>query len=397
MKKIVFAAMLLSVAAFGADAKVKGKVLDGNCIEVLTDTPGTYTLVYEGAGRQKLADYAPICTLKTEQLAVYEHFIDQNVAPSEAKAIGVYDSSDKRVGTIKIAGLKSKSAKAPLYSFGVLTDVHYGVPKIDPENDFKRALDFFASKGASMVVICGDISEKGKEEDFKAYAEAVAQSRIPVHTTTGNHDCTKKGLNYDVWYKHTGKPLVYEETVEADGKKEHFLFLGMKLWNFEKAYYDADIDWLEKKLAEYEGERCYIITHLFFPDRAGNLNGIYPPKNWLRGTQLERLEGLCKKYENSIWFSGHSHWEWAMQKYQDRANIQRDYVSGQPASGWSIHVPGCGCPITSDGTTRENNPPASEGALIQVYKDHIKLVGVDLKNGKYLPVATYRLDTSAKK
>ena len=140
-----------------------------------------------------------------------------------------------------------------------------------------------------------------------------------------------------------------------------------------------------------------LCLHLFFPDRAGNLNGIYPPKNWLRGTQLERLEGLCKKYENSIWFSGHSHWEWAMQKYQDRANIQRDYVSGQPASGWSIHVPGCGCPITSDGTTRENNPPASEGALIQVYKDHIKLVGVDLKNGKYLPVATYRLDTSAKK
>ena len=53
---------------------------------------------------------------------------------------------------------------------------------------------------------------------------------------------------------------------------------------------------LEEKLEEYEGERCYIITHLFFPDRAGNLNGIYPPKNWLRGEQLERLEALCRKY-----------------------------------------------------------------------------------------------------
>lgn len=398
MKKIVFAALLLSLAVYGVEAKVKGKILSGNRIEVSVDAPGIYTLVYEGAGAQKLADYAPICTLEANQLASYEHFIDENIAPREAKVIGVYDSEDKRVGAIKIAGMKSKSAKTPLYSFGVLTDVHYGVPKIDPENDFKGALDFFASKGASMVVICGDISEKGKEEDFKAYAEAVAQSKIPVHTTTGNHDCTKKGLNYDLWQMYTGgRPLVFEESVEVSGKTDHFLFLGMKLWNFEQAYYDEHIDWLEKKLEEYKDERCYIITHLFFPDRAGNLNGIYPPKNWLRGTQLEKLEGMCKKYHNSIWFSGHSHWEWALQKYQDRANIQRDYVNGQPSSGWSVHVPGCGCPITSDGTTRENNPPASEGALIQVYKDYVMLVGVDLKNGKYLPIATYRLDTKSKK
>ena len=57
MKKIVFAALLLSVAAYGADAKVKGKVLEGNRIEITADVPGTYTLVYEGPGRKKLADY----------------------------------------------------------------------------------------------------------------------------------------------------------------------------------------------------------------------------------------------------------------------------------------------------------------------------------------------------
>ena len=397
MKKLLFAACLLSVAAFGSEAKVKGKVLAGNRIEITADAPGTYTLAYEGAGSQRLADYAPICTLEAKQLAHYEDFIDENVAPREAKAIGIYDASDKRVGAIRLASLKSKSAKAPLYSFGVLTDVHYGVPKVDPENDFKRALDFFTAEGASMVCICGDISEKGKEEDFKAYAEAVAQSKIPVYTTTGNHDCTKKGFDEKIWEKYTGKPLVFEQSVEAGGKTEHFLFLGMKLWNFEKAYYDEHIDWLEKKLEEYEGERCYVITHLFFPERAGNLNGIYPPKNWLRGKQLERLEDMCEEYQNSIWFSGHSHWEWAMQKYQDRANIYREYEDGRPDSGWAVHVPGCGCPITSDGTTRVNVPPASEGALVQVFKDHVVLVGVDLKNGKYLPIATYRLDTEMKK
>ena len=137
-------------------------------------------MVYEGAGRQPLADYAAICTLNVEQVAAYDEFIDVNVAPRKAKGIGIYDSEGRRVGAIRISSLKSNSAKTPVYSYGVLTDVHFGVPKIDPENDFKRALDFFAAEGASMVCICGDISEYGTGEEFQAYADAVAQAKLPV-------------------------------------------------------------------------------------------------------------------------------------------------------------------------------------------------------------------------
>ena len=50
MKKLLLVALLLSVWTYGAEAKVKGKVLDGKRIEVKTDAPGTFTLVYEGAG-----------------------------------------------------------------------------------------------------------------------------------------------------------------------------------------------------------------------------------------------------------------------------------------------------------------------------------------------------------
>ena len=244
-----------------------------------------------------------------------------------------------------------------------------------------------------MVCICGDISEYGTEEEFAAFKARMEQSKLPVYTTTGNHDCTRKGINPEVWEKYTGLPLVFEQSVEVNGKADHFLFLGMVCWNFKKAYLEEHLDWLEAKLEEYKGERCFVITHLFFPERAGNLNGIYPPKNWLRGAQLEKLEGMCKKYVNTMWFSGHSHWEWQLQKYQERANVHRDYEGDEAKSGWAVHVPGCGCPITSDGTTRVNNPPSSEGALLQVYEDHVMLLGVDLKNGKYLPVATYKLVT----
>ena len=100
MRKLLIALSILSVAAYGSDAKVKGKVLDGNTIEITADTPGTYTLVYEGAGCKPLADYAPICTLEVEQLAKYEDFIDANAAPVQAKSIGIYDAADKRVGSV---------------------------------------------------------------------------------------------------------------------------------------------------------------------------------------------------------------------------------------------------------------------------------------------------------
>lgn len=397
VKKLFLASFLLFIAIYGIDAKVKGKVLDGKRIEIKTDAPGTFTLVYEGSGRKPLDEYAPICSLDAGQLAYYEYFVDANIAPREARAIGVYDAEGKRVGSIKISSLKSRSAKAPLYTFGVLTDVHFGAPAVDPENDFKRALEFLAAEGASCICICGDISQEGTEEEFQAYAQTAALSKIPVYATTGNHDCTSFGINPEIWEKYTGNPPVFEKSVEVDGRTEHFLFLGMRRWYFQEPYYYEHIEWLERKLEEYEGDRCYVFTHLFFPDRAGNMNDVYPEANWLCGDQLERLENLCRKYHNSVWFSGHSHWEWALQKFQDRANVHRDYDGFSPASGWTVHVPGCGCPITSDGTTRVNNPPASEGALIHVYKDHILVLGLDLKNGKYLPIATYHLDTPLKK
>jgi hypothetical protein len=53
-------------------------------------------------------------------------------------------------------------------------------------------------------------------------------------------------------------------------------------------------------------------------------------------------------------------------------------------------------PITSNGTSREDNASGSEGAIVEVYEDHVDLLGIDFKSGKYLPIATYRLETALK-
>ena len=318
-----------------------------------------------------------------------------------AASIGVYNSSNERIGFIPLSDFR-KSFGTRLYRFGLLSDVHdYEGSAAEASDDFYRALTLFNDKeDVKMTCICGDVTQNGTEAEFAFYANDVARfsPNTPVYTTTGNHDATYNGLNNALWEQYTGKPRVFElsETL-PDGNVDHFLFLGMSYWSMGSGgtpYLLEDITWLSDKLEEYRNERCFVFTHLFFPDRAGNMNEVYPQSNWLGGTQLEKLEKLCDRYVNSIWFSGHSHWKWALQKFQDRANIFRAYKNNKPSCGWCVHVPSCAQPIDSDGTTRVGKNYESEGAIIDVYQNYIDVRGVDFKNSKYFPIATYRLDTT---
>ena len=384
--------------------QIVGEVLSDRQIELFASLlqNDTYTLRYDNNAGDPLENFKEICTLTvTNNDAFYSDFIDVNIPPYMASTIGVYNSSGERIGFIPLSDFK-KTFGTRLYRFGLLSDVHdYEGSAAEASDDFYRALTLFNDKeDVKMTCICGDITQNGTETEFAFYANDVTRfsPNTPVYTTTGNHDATYSGLNNDLWEQYTGKPRVFElsETL-SDGSVDHFLFLGMSYWSMGSGgtpYLLEDITWLGDKLEEYRNERCFVFTHLFFPDRAGNMNEVYPQSNWLGGTQLEKLEKLCDRYVNSIWFSGHSHWKWALQKFQDRANIYRAYKNNKPSCGWCVHVPSCASPIDSNGTTRESKNLESEGAIVDVYQNYVDIRGVDIKNGKYFPIATYRLNTT---
>ena len=321
----------------------------------------------------------------------YENFINENIAPYAATKIGVYDSEGNKVGVIPLGNFKPEYGNR-LYRFGVLSDVHnQSDQSAESTADLQKALSIFNEKeSVTMTCICGDISQNGTASEFEIYKNNVeAKSpNTPVYTTVGNHDATSSGLNLDNWNTYTGN---HGRSFEITQGNDHFLFFGMNRWSLGSGgtpYIEEDMAWLEEKLETYRNERCFIFTHLFFPDRAGNLNGIYPSGNWLGGAQLTRIQGLCDHYKNTIWFSGHSHWKWYLQKYQDRANIYRNNC------GWCVHIPSCASPIDSNGSSRVSMPLESEGAIVDVYENYIDIRGMDLKNEKYLPIAQYRLDTT---
>ena len=343
---------------------------------------------------------------------IYESFISSNVAPYSAAAIGIFNSNGELINKINIDGFKP-SYTDRLFRFGILSDVHNN--NVDSQSnediaDLTNALSVLNSiESVNMTCICGDITQGGRPAQFAVYRDTVSTNspNTPVYTTTGNHDCPSSGGLLDTdWEPYTGNAKTFEIIKQIGGKNIPFLFLGMNLYSLGDTgtpYLDTDLDWLEEKLEEYRNERVFVITHLFFPTKAGNFKQIYPRTNWLGGAQLERLQAMNERYLNSIWFSGHSHWKWYLQKYEDKANVYRSYDdNGNPTCGWTVHIPSCASPIDSNGvSSRVSKPLESEGGIIDVYNDYIVLRGVVFKKesdteytNKYEPIAQYKLDTT---
>ena len=395
-----FASLILSLKnETHATASILGQVLTDNTITLLRTltSNGTYNLRYEDSSGVPLDNFSDICTLTVNDFdASYSDFINTNIPPYLAEQIGVYNLMGDKIGYIPITMFKPRFGER-LYRFGLLSDVHdYTDSTALASDDFKHALNLFNNKeDVVMTCICGDISQNGTKSEFQVYKNDVAEQspNTPVYTTTGNHDA-QSGISTNTWKNYTGELPTFEKSYTVNGKTDHFLFLGMHKWNFTDAYATTDLDWLESKLEEYKNERCFVFTHLFFPDRSGNLNGIYTSNNWLSGSQLTRLENMCNTYVNSIWFSGHSHWKWEMQAFQKIANIYRTYNDDTPTCGWCVHVPSCAEPrITTTGSDRIDQPLESQGAIVDVYEDYIDIRGIDLITDKYIPIGTYRLDT----
>lgn len=344
---------------------------------------------------------------------IYNSFINENVAPYTANSIGIFNSGGELVGKIPLNNFKPEYDER-IFRFGILSDVHNNNADSQSNEDiadFENALTYLNNnESVNMTCICGDITQGGRPAQFAIYRDIVADKspNTPVYTTTGNHDCPSSSdiLSTD-WEPYTGNPKTFEIIKTVNGKELIFLFLGMSRYSLGDGgvpYLNDDIDWLEEKLETYRNKRVFVITHLFFPEKAGNFKKIYPSTNWLGGAQLTRLLSLNERYLNSIWFSGHSHWKWYLQQYEEKANIFRSYdeTSGNPTCGWCVHIPSCASPIDSNGTnTRVSKPLESEGAIVDVYDDYIVIRGMVFKNerdttyvNKYLPVAQYKLDTT---
>lgn len=320
----------------------------------------------------------------------YRDFIPENVAPTGARRIGIYDANGNRVGQIPLGPLSPPNPGKKLYSFGALSDVH--ITYDTAESDFIKALAYLNVEKVSFVCICGDLTGDGSNTQLAQYKSIVDSysAGTPVYAVAGNHE----GMTADVENRiatYTGHPLYYSFTHGNDV----FIMVGTiggERYSNGVVFADGELQWLQQTLEANRNKRCFVFHHIFAgiekEPTCGNANGIYTNWCWHNTSECNTFESLMARYK-PIWFHGHSHLRFSLQNAADYANYSQ-------ADGYhSVHIPSLAVPrddADKDGT-HENVYAGSEGYIVDVYENGIHLRGRDFVKGEFLPIASYWLDT----
>lgn len=315
-----------------------------------------------------------------------------------------------------------------VYLFGALSDVHFNRYNGSLSGDdacltFPNALNFIEYFDVELVGISGDISVDGERNAFEKYNTITSDYDFPVYTCTGNHDVSD---DYTLanWQEliNTG---VYGET-KADGVKDVsdngldfvyapkgakgdvFIFLSQYKWDYNRPesriLSDEQLDWLEAQLETYKDKTVYIFFHTFLNNPVegenphmgeGNLEnnvGRHYDLAFTSGCPDEvRFRGLMDKYENVVYFNGHSHWAYDMQKFNPNLNIA-DY-NGEYAT--MVHISSVSSPRRTTANiddSSEHYMRSSEGMIVTVYEDKIVFTAVDFLRAEMLSYATYVIE-----
>jgi predicted phosphodiesterase len=328
----------------------------------------------------------------------YRHLIPENVAPSGAKKIGVYDGNGKKVHSIPLGGLTPPTGEKR-YSFCALADVH--ITYDTASDDFQRALTY-ADANCDFTVIAGDLTDNASVESQLATYKTIVDTyslNKPVYAITGNHENYSKYVK-DYLEDYTGHPLYYSFTKGNDvfimvGHYGAYAGDGIG-WLSTDFVSVEELQWLYETLEENRNRRCFVFNHVFPSEHGvGNPSNFYTsvlPWKTTDGYIGEVYINLLKHYKNTILFHGHSHAKAELQELDKMANYS-------DANGYrSVHIPSLSVPRDIINGTRTEVYSESEGIIVDVYDDFIVLNGRDFidndKDGHGIGIATYKIDTA---
>ena len=320
-------------------------------------------------------------------MAKFAKFIPQNVAISNVRRIGVYDSNNNRVGFIPLGNLTPPVTGKKQYSFGALSDVHLQYDTA--QADFQKAISYLnEQENVAFTCICGDLTSDGTDAQLTEYKNTVAtySPNTPVYTIMGNHDVRANLM--DSMQNYTGKPNYFS----VEHGNDVFIFVGNVADWTTAVLSDIELQWLYETLEANRNRRCFLFEHIRPTNGCGNAMGLYQRSgttDW-GGTCGTVFESLLNHYKNVVFFHGHSHLKFYLQEYDEMANY--DNIRGCH----SVHIPSLAVPrddIDGDGAADDINA-GSEGYVVDVYETGVHLRGRDFVKGEFLPIASYWLDTT---
>lgn len=405
--------------------------VDGNAggtVTVNSKYAGTYDLYWgdEDGKRLKMdgTPFTEFAEVRVEDGSGSTDVYEFTAIPEGAETVLAFKGA-VLCGKTEIPEEKQADDGDALYTFGVLSDVHYDRYNLSLTGDdavitFKNALNFLDRYGVSVVGLSGDISTKSETDAFEKYNKTVSAYDFPVYTSTGNHD-VGYGEFLDRWTSLVNVDAYHEPVREgicdvADNGLDFvyapdalggdvFLFLSQIDWSYNspdsRLLADEQLDWLASELEKYRDRRVYLFFHTFMADDNGdprlgegnllNDKGVTYDLVYTVGTADEvRFRALLREYKNVIFFNGHSHWEFEGVSMNPIMNIT-DYDG---AYATFVHVPSVSSPRrTLMGSTNvfEQYMRSSQGYLVKVYEDKIVLFGTQFWGERFLSFATFNI------
>ena len=328
----------------------------------------------------------------TESLVLWLH--DNLAAPTGADRILVCGGSETycwQSMVLEVIELPTEAIadQETEYSFVALSDIHISQNAYYIYNrNYTRAIrDVIKNMpDINAIIYPGDVTNNGKPIEFSVLGDLLNQFQKqlpPQYLIMGNHDL---GLNKESWgqkvynfLEYTGMPNYYY-SFEVNGTS--FICLGSDDATSTGSSVSAVIgeaqrDWLEEELKKAEANHpespIFVIIH-------------QPLYDTLVGTSSSIIEGdeelraLLDQYPQTIVISGHSHS--ALDRYYTVYDGGGEGASmihaGSVSALWDNTAVGSG--PDDSGASYDG----SQGIMVEVCKDYIRVRSRDFKTGKWM-------------
>lgn len=269
------------------------------------------------------------------------------------------------------------------------------------------------------VLFDGDLTSNGTTsnlEEWKTIRDTY-RGTTPVYSSVGNHEAKNTS---SIMYSNKANIRKYLDTDWQSGddttayflkviNDDVFIFLSI----FEDTYQGADktmftadeLAWLEEKLELYRNQRVFVLLHVFPHWETEGIkyngfgcgNGAYSYDIWGNPQINNRplsdrtaFLGLIDHYKNVIVITAHSHIKYEYQKIWDALNVMQ-YKGGARL----VHLSSLTVPRDIiDGSASDYIYAESEGTLMDVYENCIRLRSRNFVSEKFYGLCEYLIDTT---
>lgn len=249
----------------------------------------------------------------------------------------------------------------PLYSFGVVSDIHINRTNQDAQGDLRKAFSAFRNRGITRVFCCGDISTNHTEDELALFKEVKDQyPEITFRSCTGNHDVQFTEQQWQAYIGHgftsVSNSCMYAEEINGDV----FCLLPIKAWEGAHPYSSGIslqlfYDNFKNDLL-VDNKRIFLFMH--FPLNSDDGSWQYPGLKRLQyygfnSASDDNLtikdaikDAILQEYcKNVTVFSGHSHYAFDIQNF---TSDFKDLIFLQEDKFAHVHVPSLVVPRDQD-------------------------------------------------